>query len=285
LNLSREAAPLFGEGEMRAAQDLAPVVAAALERLQEAQLAERAWTRMRALRGRGLRSQVPVGRSEVRGYQFGYARRPSLQMAADLCERVSHSNGEHALLMTDLANDGPEALVTASLVQGLFLGLAVADRPPVALVARLNAELCARLTSGSTVNLWTASLTATGQLSYCNAGFPPALWIAAESGQIHPLQTLGLAVGTSLHARYDEETLRLLPGDTIVVTSEALLQVHDAAERSFGIERLGEIVAENRRQPLDRLVEAVMEAVLEHGGRPNPSDDLSLLILRFTRGE
>jgi hypothetical protein len=285
LNLARDAsAPMFGDADLRAVQDLAPQVAVAVERLQESQLAERAWSRVRSMRTRGLRTQVPAGRSEVRGYQFGYARATSLQMGADLCERASHANGEHALLFTDSGSDGPEALVASSLVHGMFVGLAVQDRAPVALVSRLNAELCARLANGATVGLWSATLTPSGQFSYCNAGLPPALWITAD-GEVHPLQTIGIAAGGSQHARYEEESMRLLSGDIVVVTTEALLQTPDSAERPFGIERFSETLTENRRQPLDRLVDCVMGAVLEHGGRPIPPDDLSLLAIRFTRGE
>lgn len=285
LNLAREAAaPVFGDADLRVVQDLSPHIALAVERMQESFLAERAWGRVRAMRARGLKSQVPIGRSEVRGYQFGYAHRSSLQMGADLCERASHASGEHTMLFTDSGSDGPEALVASSLVQGLFVGLAVQDRPPVALISRLNAELCARLSSGATVGLWSASLGPSGQFSYCNAGLPPALWATAD-GQVHALQTAGIAAGGSQHARYDEETLRLLAGDVVVVTTEALLQTPDAAERPFGIERLTEVLSENLRQPLDRLVDCVMGAVLEHGGRPIPPDDLSLLAIRFTRGE
>lgn len=283
LNLARETtAPVFNDGDLRIAQDLAPHVAMAVERMQETLLAERAWSRVRAIRTRGLKSQVPLGRSEVRGYQFGYAHLSSQQMSADLCDRASHANGEHSILFTDSAFDGPEALVASSLVQGMFVGFAVQDRSPVALVSRLNAELCGRLAGGMTVGLWSATLTPSGQMTYCNAALPPALWITGD-GKIHPLQTAGIAAGGSQHARYEEESIRLMSGDVVVVATDALLQTPDSADRPFGIERLGEVLSENLRQPLDQLVDCVMGAVLEYGGRPVPPDDLSLLAIRFTR--
>jgi serine phosphatase RsbU (regulator of sigma subunit) len=79
--------------------------------------------------------------------------------------------------------------------------------------------------------------------------------------------------------------LRLLPGDVVVAVSDGLLQAQDATGQPFGFERLSELLSEQRRQPLDRMVETICRAALDFTGHPRPPDDVLVFALRYSRDE
>jgi len=91
-------------------------------------------------------------------------------------------------------------------------------------------------------------------------------------------------VGMDARGQWDEEQVRLLPGDLVLAVSAGVLGARNVTGQPFGPARLAECVEEHRRQPLDSMTEGVVRSVLEWAGRPVPIDDLSVLAVRFAPG-
>jgi len=281
LNCARRTpAPVFAPDEQVTLERVVVPAAEILEQLEALRLSARAG---RAIRSARTRTLIGRGRSEVRNYQMASAQRPSGNRGADLCERVSHAGGGHSVTVVDVTGDGPEAHSLAALVQGLFVASAAPERALAAQVGRLNADLNARLAPGEFAALWAAQLSLNGQLISCTAGFPPPLWLPEDGSDPTWLTSGGPVAGALPGASYETETIRLLPGDSIVAVSDAVLDARDAADQVFGTARLAEWLAENRRLPVERLVEQTLATVVEFTGRPVPADDLTVFALRFTR--
>ena len=278
LNLARsspEAA--FSESERAQIERLLPPMAAAIERTLRAQRAECYAAQLEAA---PLRSHVGSGRTQLRHHELGFARVASGVRSGDLAERLVHGNGTDSLLVTDASGDGVEAALTTAFVQGAFVAGASPERTLSGLVAQLNAALHAR-TSGAAMALWTACLSASGQLTACNAAYPAPLWIPNDDSPVCRLGQGGPAIGAEAQGRWDEEQVRLLPGDLVAVLNHGMLDARNVMNVPFGEDRAIEVAAEFRREPLDRLARALIERVLEYSGRPVPIHDLQVLVLRF----
>jgi sigma-B regulation protein RsbU (phosphoserine phosphatase) len=91
-------------------------------------------------------------------------------------------------------------------------------------------------------------------------------------------------IGAESRASWEEEQVRLLPGDMVITVSSGVLGARNVTGQPFGPARLSECVAERRRQPLDSLTEGIVRAVVAWTGRPVPTDDLSVLAVRFAPG-
>ena len=98
------------------------------------------------------------------------------------------------------------------------------------------------------------------------------------------LGTGGPAVGKSAQPHYEEEQVRLLPGDLVVVVSDAVLDARNVMGQPFGEERVAELVCEMRRHPLERVAEAILEGAQSYSGRREPTDDLCVIALRYAPG-
>lgn len=282
LNLARTSpAPIFSEGEMDSLRSILPPVAGAIERTTSLSRSERHAQELRAASGLVGHALLRPGRHESRRYEFGYARTSSLLEGGDACERVQFATGGQALVALDAGGEGVDAVLTAALTAGLFVGATEPDRDPVAVVARLNAELFQRLAGRVSVAVWTARLSPSGMLTSCTAGYPAPLWVPADDSPVIRLSSGGPAVGVSASSQWREEQARMLAGDIVVAASDGVLDARNVTGQPYGDERLVETVCEFRRHPLDVLVNGVLTHVRAWTGRQLPTDDLSVLAVRY----
>ena len=106
----------------------------------------------------------------------------------------------------------------------------------------MNKALCRRGLESRFVTLMFGIITADGQLTYCNAGHNPPL-VFGKSG-VRRLECGGPVVGLLEFAPYDQETISLVPGDTIVVFSDGVSEALNSAGEEFGDDRLIAVVAD-----------------------------------------
>ncbi len=279
VNLARRGpASAFSEAEREGIEAVLPPITAAVERALRAQRADRC---MHQLDASPVGSLIASGRTPLQHHELGFARVVSEKRAGDLADRVIHGNSVHSLLVTDAAGDGVESAIASAFVQGAFVAGTSPERTLSGLVAQLNFSLYARTSGARTVALWTALISPSGQLSSCNAGYPAPLWIPSDDSPVCRLASGGRAIGAEPQGRWDEEQVRMLPGDVVLVVSDGLLEARNVMDQPFGEERIIEAAADFRREPLDRLARAVLEQALTYSGRPVPVDDLQVLAIRF----
>jgi len=227
-------------------------------------------------------SRIPRGASEIRGAHVAFAHLPGLRVGGDVCDRASHPEGGYTIMLADVTGEGQMVVATAALVRGLFVGLASTDRSPIEIASRLNAELIAR-GGDSVVAMWIAHLSPNGQVLFCNAGYPAPFWVPADGSETHRLDTGGPLLGAGIQAGYEQESLRLLPGDTLIAVSDGVLTARNHADRELGAMAVLDVAAEQRNASLDKLVDAICAAAASHAAHARPIDDLAALALRFTR--
>ncbi len=283
LNLARSApAPVFSEGDLQLLTDMLHPVAGAIERAMRAHRAEQLARQLHESSGLAGRTLLPAGTFESRHYEIAYSRIASALEGGDTADRVPHANGAQSVLLADVAGDGVDAALTAAFVQGLFVSGAQSDAPPSALAARIGAELHSRSGGRRTSALWLAQLSPAGLLTTANAGYPPPLWVPADDNPVSTLAGNTPLAGTTAHDAFEDEQVRLLPGDLIVAVSDGVLGARNVMGQTFGYERLTEHLVEMKRQPLDLVVSDIVQSVRNWSGRPVPTDDVTVLVIRYT---
>jgi len=286
VNLARlHPAPIFVDTEMRELNGMLAPVAAAIERACGVKRSEELAQQLHRSSGLTGRTMFKPGRYEARNYDLGFLRIASALEGGDVCERVAHANGGHSLVAVDTSGDGVDAVLAASFIQGMFVGIAAAERSASGMVARLNAEMFQRLGGETTAALWTAQLSPSGHVSSCNAGYPTPLWVPSDDSPVVRLASGGPYVGAAAQSRWDEEQVQLLPGDVVLAVSDGVINACNVTGQSFGEERLIEVAVEMRQQPLDAITAEIVKAVRDWTGRPVPTDDLTVLAVRYSPGE
>jgi phosphoserine phosphatase RsbU/P len=118
----------------------------------------------------------------------------------------------------------------------------------------------------------------TAQLTYSNAGHLAPMVLGLD-GKIRRLEAGGTVVGLMDGMRYEEGVIQLHPGDILVGYSDGITEPeNDFGE--FGEERLMEVVARYRDQPLHVISAQVMLALDAWIGAEEQPDDITLVLAR-----
>jgi sigma-B regulation protein RsbU (phosphoserine phosphatase) len=119
---------------------------------------------------------------------------------------------------------------------------------------------------------------AAAQLTYSNAGHLPPL-VLSRDGKIRRLDVGGTVVGLMDGMRYQEDRFQMKSGDILVAYSDGITEPeNDFGE--FGEERLMEVVALYRDQPLHVISAQVMLALDAWIGAEEQPDDITLVLAR-----
>ena len=119
---------------------------------------------------------------------------------------------------------------------------------------------------------------ATAMLTYSNAGQLPPL-VLSRGGHIRRLDKGGTVVGLMDGMHYEEDRFKMQPGDIMVAYSDGVTEPeNDFGE--FGEERMMEVVARYRDQPLHVISGQVMLALDAWIGAEEQPDDITLVLAR-----
>jgi sigma-B regulation protein RsbU (phosphoserine phosphatase) len=118
-----------------------------------------------------------------------------------------------------------------------------------------------------------------GRLMYSNAGHnPPMLF---THGRVRRLDAGGFPLGLFPDAAYEQETLRLEPGDVLVVFSDGVSETENASEDMFGDEGIIKAVSAVLDRDPQPLLEYLLAAADTFRNGVLPQDDVTSIVLRY----
>jgi phosphoserine phosphatase RsbU/P len=204
------------------------------------------------------------------------AMRPCRTIGGDFYDYLDTGSAFHVLL-GDACGKGTPAALHAALAQGL-LNLEVESEAGVATaIAHLNRALCRREMANRFVTLFYGVMTRDHRFTYCNAGH---CWPLLVGSRIRRLSVGGLPPGLFVDAKYEEESLSIDGGDTLVVFSDGVSEAA-RSRQEFGDARILEIVTRHRDASASAILERLMSAVREFTGTVRQRDDMSGLVVRY----
>ncbi|MEW6365464.1 MAG: SpoIIE family protein phosphatase [Acidobacteriota bacterium] len=149
-------------------------------------------------------------------------------------------------------------------------------------VSSINRQLCRSIESGRYATLFLGLYDDdTGVLRYTNAGHNPALLIRSD-GSSERLATGGMMVGAFDSLSYEESSVVLTTGATLVVFSDGLSEARDAMGEEYGEDRLVAFSVAHRESDADRLRTAIFDEIDRWSGEREREDDQTLVILKAT---
>lgn len=231
------------------------------------------------------RSFLPSRFPDVAGVDLAARCVPAEAVGGDYYDVVRVGSRRLGIVVGDVSGKGIQAAFFMTFVKGLVLSLADDTARPASVLDRLNARFAAHAPRGIFVSLVYGVLDLEARtFTFCRAGHPPLL-LRRAAGTVHTLRPDGLAVGLTADGAFGrtlrECTVRLEPGDTLVLYTDGVLETMGPGRRLYGEERLLAAVATAPPEP-DALLEAVLADVRAHAGPTGLDDDLTLLALRLT---
>jgi sigma-B regulation protein RsbU (phosphoserine phosphatase) len=238
---------------------------------------------------------LPPAEASIGRFAIDCIYEPSSELGGDFYDYApTTSRAGVAVMIADVSGHGASAAMLTGIVKSGFQSSATDGYDPLAVVLRIFGSigsfapekfvtvLCARLSDDE------------GVLDYVNAGHPYGfVWRpgpgqaagnggAAGSREWIELAPTGPLISPALpagKARWEKHEIRIAPGDRLFLTTDGILEASGETD-FFGDQRLRAAIDASPEGGAP-LLEAILAAVRDHAkGRP-PSDDFTMMSVRF----
>ena len=226
------------------------------------------------------KAMLPPGRFRAPGVDVVGLSRPANTVGGDFYEILPLGDGRLVTAVGDVAGKGSPAALLMALLLAMMRTLADERLAPAALMARLNIQVCRQAPGSRFITVFYSVFdTATGELTYVNAGHTPPLVLRGD-GTVERLQDGGMALGMFEGSQYQTGRACLQPDDLLAIYSDGITEAENPTGQPFDERGLQDVLHTERRNNMAAIGAAVVRAVEVHTGDVRFADDLTLLLLR-----
>lgn len=234
------------------------------------------------LSSRVQQALLPQHIPDIPGLELAAFSRPAQIVGGDYFDFFRFRDGAHGLVIGDVAGKGMSASLLMAGLQASLRTLAPDYDSPAEVVRRLNLLFCHNIHLTSFVTLFVARFEAqTQRLVYCNAGHNPPLLFRPRPNGGAPLTWLaptGAAIGLIEEFQFEEQTVSLAPGDTLLLYTDGVTEAINPQQEEFGPERLADLVHQGANGSAQALIQAVRQRLQEFTNSQPPLDDTTMVV-------
>lgn len=207
---------------------------------------------------------------------------PAREVGGDLFDFFVR-DGKLFFCIGDVSGKGVPAAMLMSVIHSLFRMVSQREDSPSSILHTLNAELCRSNDSNMFVTFLVGNLDLySGVLRFGNAGHDKPFVVGKDISLLPSQANLPLGVFPDTH--FQEQTITLDPGTTLLLYTDGLTEAKDPQRQQFGRTRVTEVlkacVSGGNASP-GSIVDALRDAAHQFAGDAPQSDDLTLLAIHF----
>ena len=185
------------------------------------------------------------------------------------------------LAIADVSDKGVPAALFMMSTRTLLKGTAIGGHDPGDVLGEVNDQLCEENDAEMFVTvLYAVYDPQTKTLTYSNGGHDSPLIIHADgSSTLLPL-TRGIALGVMPGLTYNQQSVTLEPGDTVILYTDGVTEAMNAEGEQYGLDDLREIFASTPPGSSEGANKSVFDAVHRFAQDTPQSDDITCLVMR-----
>ena len=182
----------------------------------------------------------------------------------------------------DVSGKGVPAALVMSVTRSLFRSVSAHEKSARRIVGMMNDSMADTNENNMFVTFFLGILDLSdGHLRYCNAGHNAPVRLgpgAASYLDVIPNLPLGVMPGVE----YEAQETYLSQGELLFLYTDGLTEAENKDHGLFGAAKMQETLLRSVEEKADALVESMTAAVKSHTHGCNPSDDLTMLAIRYT---
>lgn len=173
----------------------------------------------------------------------------------------------------------PAALMIANVQSSLRTAAAFLGNEPSAVLETVNRQVhTASLADRFATVFYGVFDAATRTLRYANGGHNPPLVIRRD-GSVAWLDSASLPLGIFRESTYEESTVQLQPGDTVIAYTDGVIEAVNPSGKEWGVEGIRKAAVESKAQHADELVDAIFTS-LDEFSQGRQTDDATIIVAR-----
>jgi sigma-B regulation protein RsbU (phosphoserine phosphatase) len=226
-------------------------------------------------------SILPARLPEIAGYDFGACLVPARSVGGDFYDLFGLPHARLGIMIGDVTDKGVPAAIFMAQAHAFLLAAAEADLPPAEVLLNVNRHLMAMDEAGLFVTVLYGVLDfQSGVFSYARAGHElPMLCQAGVAARLcprNPGQPLGIFDAPLL----DEQTLRLSPGESLLLYTDGVMDERDPQGERYGIARLVGALGAAAGKRAQATCDGLLGELQAHQSGAPQDDDITLVAIR-----
>jgi len=210
--------------------------------------------------------------------EFAHKFIPLDKIGGDFFDVVRLDERTLALVIADVSGHGVGPALVTAMFKSSFGLVSKSLRSPAELMTSLNVEMNNFLTTGHYVTAFAAFIDLESlEMRYCSAGHPNQLLVKADGGQVE-LATMGFLLGMIAGMDYEEKSVALEPGDTLVLFTDGVFESADRDGNLFGREGILRSVTKRLGSGPAELSNGLFSDLLAWTEGTEPTDDITMLL-------
>jgi phosphoserine phosphatase RsbU/P len=201
-------------------------------------------------------------------------------VSGDYCDLAPDVDGSLYFMLGDVSGKGVAAAMLMTQLHAMFRSLKSVGLTLTQIVERASRLLCESSLPTQYATLVCGKADAAGGVEICNAGHPPVLWL--NGGDVKAIDSTGLPVGVFCEQQFSSHTVRLQPGDSLLLYTDGLSEARDVDGAEYGIERLTKLAPAIRASSPRAMINACLEDLETFGGGARKGDDLTIMAIRWS---
>ena len=230
------------------------------------------------------RTLLPENPLAVAGLQLAGRCIPAVAVGGDYFGYFPRGRNRVDSFIGDVSGHGVGAAMLMAQARTIFMSERLVAPSAAPILAKLNDLLFDDLDranhfmSGCCATFDTVSR----ELSYANAGHPPAILLCADATKCRLLEAEGKLLGMAKAVHFVEAVVTLKPDDIVVFYTDGITERENETGELFGVERLKEVLIAHRDEDPERLIASVLAALDNFAGARPYADDVTIVAMKAT---
>ncbi|MNX02523.1 Phosphoserine phosphatase RsbU [compost metagenome] len=210
------------------------------------------------------------------GIELAALSKPALEVGGDFYDVIRVDENRLGILIGDVSGKGVPAALLMAMTLVIFRSIARGNDSAASVLAKANELIYLnRPSSKMFVTAFYAIYDARdNSLCFANAGNPFPI------GTVGRLEAKGVSLGVLAKMNYEEQTITLNAGDTLVLYSDGAEDAMNSEREQFGEERVEQIITQNLGLSPNELQDRLLDEIHAFTGDGIPFDDITLVTLK-----
>ena len=183
----------------------------------------------------------------------------------------------------DVSGKGVPSAIVMAVIHALFRMASAHENNPARVMQTINETACERNDSNVFVTLFIGVLDLpTGHLRYCNAGHDKPVILKNGQWTIESCKA-NIPVGLFKDFKYVMEETMIEDHEMLFLYTDGLTEAKNLERKQFGLDRVMAVLEGHQADRSNEVVERMKQEVVQFCHGAEPSDDLTLLAIRYEK--
>ena len=224
---------------------------------------------------------LPKSIEKIKGIDITNFFSPAKEIGGDYYD-YSVQDNEFSITIADVSGKGVPAAFLMALSRAMLKTINhISNYGPAEELNLFNKIIFKDITENMFVTILNAKYNIEShKFTYSSAGHNPLVVYRKSTDTVELCGTKGAAIGFIENYNYRENNFILESGDIIVFYTDGIIESENIKRELFGIERLTDVVYQNKNLPVEEIKVKILEAIEKFRNNYEQTDDITFVILK-----